>query len=165
MNYGGTIKPGCNTSYTDARHDTHNAGLNAGTLTPNDGNAQEPEPTMVRRRHLASLHPGTVKPQRRSTLKHLSVCKVFTPLLFMDDYVRQALTDRTALLPEVQAQLSYFKHLVMSYSQWKMELAIEEDGNQSAHHYTEDFLCQTCGVNPGAQFLGYDECAECYDEH
>ena len=84
----------------------------------------------------------------------------------MYDYVRQALTDRTALLPEVQAQLSYFKHLVISYNEWKMDLAIEEyDRHQSAYHYTEDFLCLSCGVNPGAQFLGYDECSECYDEH
>ena len=84
----------------------------------------------------------------------------------MNDYVRQALTDRTAFLPEVRAQLSYFKYLVESYNEWKMDLDIEEDGNlQSAYHCTEDFLCLSCGVNTGAQFLGYDECSDCYDEH
>ena len=84
----------------------------------------------------------------------------------MDDYVRQALTDRTALLPEVQARLSYFKHLVISYNEWKMDLVIEEyDRRQSAYHYTEEFLCLSCGINPGAHFLGYDECSDCYDEH
>ena len=165
MDYGGATSPGSNTSHTDAKHDTHHADSNAGRLAPNDGNAQETAPPMARRRHLAGLHPGTVKSSGRSTIKHFSLCEVFTPLLFMDDYVRQALTDRTALLPEVQARLSYFKHLVMSYSQWKMDSAIEEDGNQSAYHYTQDFLCLPCGVNPGAQFLGYDECLECYDEH
>ena len=84
----------------------------------------------------------------------------------MDDYVRQALTDRTALLPEIQVQLRYFKHLVESHNDWELEVGIEEDCNrQSAHHSTEDRLCLSCGINPGARHLGYDECSSCYDEH
>ena len=120
--------------------------------------------TLLETRRLSTVYRNNYNV--RSTMKHSNLCEVFTPLLFMDDYVRQALTDRTAFLPEVQAQLSYFKHLVISYNEWKMDLVIEEyDRRQSAYHYTEDFLCLSCGVNPGAQFLGYDECSDCYDEH
>ena len=115
---------------------------------------------------LAGFHPGTVKFSGRSTMKHSSLCEVFTPLLFMNDYVRQALTDRTAFLPEVRAQLSYFKYLVESYNDWKMDTAIEEWGNMTSdYHCNEDVMCLSCGVNPGAEFLGYAECSECYDDH
>ena len=71
----------------------------------------------------------TVTFSGKSTMNNFSLCEIFTPLLFMNDYVRQALTDRTAFPPEVRAQLSYFKYLVESYNEWKMDLAIEEWGN------------------------------------
>ena len=159
MEHRGVTSPGSTTSHIDATHDLYHADPNAVRLAANDGNAHETAPSMARRRHLAGLHPSTFKvPGSR----HF---EAFTPLLFMDDYARLALTDRTALLPEVQTLLSFYKHLVATYSQWKMDSAIEEDGNQSADHYTEDFLCSSCGVNPGAYLLGYDECLQCYDEH
>jgi hypothetical protein len=109
---------------------------------------------------------GTVKLSGGPIMRHPSLCDIFTPLLFMNDYVRQALADRTALLPGIQAQLKYFRHLVESHNDWEMEVGIEEDCNrQSAHHCTENWLCLSCGVNPGARHLGYDECSRCYDEH
>ena len=114
----------------------------------------------------SSVHLGTIRLSGGLAMKHPSLCSIFTSLLFMDDFVRQALTDRTALLSEVQAQLKYFKHLVESHNEWEMEVAIEEYGDyQSSHHFTEDRLCLSCGVNPGARHLGYDECSSCYDEH
>ena len=114
----------------------------------------------------SSVHLGTIRLSGGLAMKHPSLCSIFTSLLFMDDFVRQALTDRTALLSEVQAQLKYFKHLVESHNEWEMEVAIEEYSDyQSSHHFTEDRLCLSCGVNPGARHLGYDECSSCYDEH
>ena len=140
-------------------HDAYHADPNPVSLAVNDGNSHATAPSMVRRLHLAGLHPSTfMAPGSR----HF---ETFIPLLFMDDYARLALTGRTALLPEVQCLLSFFKHLVAVYNQWDMDAAIEEHGNQSADHYTEDFLCSSCGVNPGAYFLGYEECLQCYDEH
>ena len=108
----------------------------------------------------------TIKLSGGPMMRHPGLCDIFAALLFMDDYVRQALTDRTALLPEIQVQLKYFKHLVESHNDWELEVGIEEDCNrQSARHSTEDRLCLSCGINPGARHLGYDECSSCYDEH
>ena len=130
------------------------------------GQSDEAKAPITTEMTLAGFHPGTVQLSGGPTIRHSSLCDIFTPLLFMDDYVRQALTDRTALLPEIQAQLKYFKHLVESYNDWEMEVGIEEDCNrQSAHHCKENWLCLSCGVNPGARHLGYDECSRCYDEH
>ena len=101
---------------------------------------------------------------------------VFCALTYQEDVVRLAQTSRVALEPYVDFYLAFIRHIVTEYSTWCEDWCAERHAKlQLQEFYAEEFpdlagtsdadRCWTCGVRPGCDWLGNDECYECFFEH
>ena len=105
-------------------------------------------------------------------LIHSDFTAFFSPLpyLNLEDYVRLVLCDRRCFDGIVQYHLAEISYLVMCHDDWYNEALIEEYWQSDcsvvqAGYDAFEFMCLSCGVRPGASWLGHDECHECFDEH
>ena len=48
----------------------------------------------------------------------------------------------------------------VSQEDWQSDCSVVQAGYDAF-----EFMCLSCGVRPGASWLGHDECHECFDEH
>jgi|TARA_B110000285_G_C14700052_1_gene413018 hypothetical protein len=92
----------------------------------------------------------------------------FGALCYLDDIVRLAATSRMALEPAVLDQLAHIQHLISQHTIWHEDWCVERSAELDLIDFDEaefPHMCLNCGIRPGAEWLGYDECYECYSEH
>ena len=102
-----------------------------------------------------------------TVLQHRLCCKTSC---VAKPHVRLVLCDRRCFDGIVQYHLAEISYLVMCHDDWYNEALIEEDWQSDgsvvqAGYDAFEFMCLSCGVRPGASWLGHDECLECFDEH
>ena len=112
----------------------------------------------------------------QTVLLTLLLLPEFSTLCYLDDVVRLACTSRIALEPTVAFHLAFIRHMVTQHviwhEDWRAERSAEldlrwfyEDEFPHLAGTSEDDMCLTCGIRPGAEWLGNDECYDCFAEH
>ena len=121
-------------------------------ITPHEESADQAEATIIRQRsiHFILLHSE------------------FTAFMYLEDVVRLSLSSRRWLICEVVYRaLDEIKWTVEIYHEAMIDTAAAEismDDYASSIH-TSAYMCLSCGYRPAVSWLGYDECAVCFDEH
>ncbi len=98
----------------------------------------------------------------------------FIASCYLNDGVRLASTSRMALEPAVGDHLALIQHLVIQHTMWHEDWRAEMSAELNLCESNEVWFGQdlpdlrmrvTCGLRPGAEWLGHDECYDCYSEH
>ena len=93
----------------------------------------------------------------------------FSASCYLNDVVRLAGTSRMALEPAVVDHLALIQHLVAEHAMWHEDWCAERSAELDLLEFNAvwfpNLMCQTCGLRPGAEWLGHDECYDCYSEH
>jgi hypothetical protein len=93
----------------------------------------------------------------------------FSASCYLNDVVKLACTSRMALEPTVVDQLAFTQHLVAQHTNWHEDWCADRSAELDlSEFYAAEFphlMCLTCGTRPGAEWLGHDECYDCYSEH
>ena len=98
----------------------------------------------------------------------------FSASCYLNDVVRLAGTSRMALEPAVVDHLALIQHLVAQHTMWHEDWCAEKSAELDllefnamwfGHDLPDLRMCLTCGLRPGAEWLGHDECYDCYSEH
>ena len=86
--------------------------------------------------------------------------------MYLEDVVRLSLSSRCWLICEVVYRaLDEIKWTVKIYHEAMMDTAAAEISMDDYSIHTSDYMCLSCGYRPAVSWLGYDECAACFDEH
>jgi len=93
----------------------------------------------------------------------------FSASCYLDDVVRLAGTSRMALELSVAHHLALIQHLVAEHTVWHEDWCADRSAELDLIEFNAVWfpnrMCQTCRLRPGAEWLGHDECYDCYSEH
>ena len=102
----------------------------------------------------------------------LLLLPMFGALCYQEDFVRLARASRVALDPHVAFHLAFIRHMVREYITWREDWYAEQSAQEDLDEFYDDefpnlsgSMCLSCGMRPGTDRLGGDECYECYSEH
>ena len=103
----------------------------------------------------------------------------FSTSCYLNDLVKLASTSRVALEPAVDNHLALIRYQVSQHGYWHEDWCAERSAELDLIDFYEaefphlcskkaefpEFMCLSCGIRPGAEWLGNTECYECYSEH
>ena len=88
------------------------------------------------------------------------------PLTYLEDYVHLFLTCNIALESRVVFQLHMVGFWVLEHDVWVEDKCIHTMSQQEELRAVDmDRMCLSCGFRKAVSWLGFDECAACFDEH
>ena len=87
--------------------------------------------------------------------------------MFLDDLGRLIIsTTGFYKTPSWRWLLGWCAHNVDWYFEDRLARWIEDDYDRQLNRLpSSPRMCPICGTNPALEWLGYKECAECFDEH
>ena len=93
----------------------------------------------------------------------------FSTSCYLNDVVRLAGASRMALEPAVADHLAFIQYIMVDHTTWHEDWCAERSAALDLLEFNEaefpQLMCLSCGTRPGAEWLGHDECYDCYDEH
>ena len=103
----------------------------------------------------------------------------FITSCYLNDLVKLASTSRVALEPAVDTHLALIRYQVSQHGCWHEDWCAERSAEIDLYDFYKaefphlcpkeaefpEFMCLSCEIRPGAEWLGNTECYECYSEH
>ncbi len=93
----------------------------------------------------------------------------FSTSCYLNDVVKLAGASRMALEPAVADHLAFIQYMMVDHTTWHEEWCAERSAALDLLEFNAaefpQLMCLSCGTRPGAEWLGHDECYDCYSEH
>ena len=83
-------------------------------------------------------------------------------LAYLNDYAHMAMTCRS--LYHSALYIDLYGYWLEQLQEMHLNVVMQSHEEHSAS-IDMVMMCETCGIRPGVEWLGYSECFQCYEDH